>query len=195
MEITNKIAQPRILGSFDTTLRKVQQDKARKEASVPCGDCNQCCKCGYDIPLSDSEAERLEHTVSASGAKILAKSDDNRCHYFIDSRCSIYAQRPQHCKMFDCRLYALGGVWPDKLISDGFQPFALTTKSKDEKVRYLSVIMATQAALESNDSCSVEDAIIIGIDSAKGVSPEAEGMLHYLEQNPDEIQKTISDLK
>lgn len=195
MEIRNKISQPRILGSFDTTLRKVQQDKLKNEAAVPCGDCTQCCRCGYDIALTEEEAQRLEHAVLENGVKLLAKSSDNQCHYLVNNKCSIYHGRPHHCKMYDCRIYALGGVWSDKLVSDGFQPFALTTKSKEEKIRYLSVIIATQAILENDADYTVEDAIIDGIAQAKNYADEAVNMLHYLEQNSEEIQKTIDSIK
>lgn len=86
---------------------------------VPCGDCTGCCTSGYSIQLrrSDVAARALvpaELTVEAPGFApgdlTVAARDDGTCPMLRAGRCSIYAQRPQTCLDYDCRVFAAAGL-------------------------------------------------------------------------------------
>jgi hypothetical protein len=39
--------------------------------------------------------------------------DDGSCPFLVERRCSIYTDRPQTCRDYDCRIYAAAGLVPD----------------------------------------------------------------------------------
>lgn len=86
---------------------------------VPCGDCTGCCTSGYSIQLrrSDVAARALvpaelviEAPGFAPGDLTVAARDDGTCPMLRAGRCSIYAQRPQTCLDYDCRIFAAAGL-------------------------------------------------------------------------------------
>jgi hypothetical protein len=46
------------------------------------------------------------------GHKLLGYFENGHCPMFKGNRCSIYAQRPQTCRNYDCRLFAATGLAP-----------------------------------------------------------------------------------
>lgn len=86
---------------------------------VPCGECTGCCTSGYSIQLRqrDAAARALvpaELTVEAPGFApgdlTVAARADGTCPMLRAGRCSIYAQRPQTCLDYDCRVFAAAGL-------------------------------------------------------------------------------------
>lgn len=89
-------------------------------ASVPCGDCKACCRAGYFIPVRDQECS----TIAAIPARLLVRSPGapghggslisttrrGNCALLINGACSIYRQRPQACRDYDCRIFAAAGL-------------------------------------------------------------------------------------
>lgn len=100
----------------------------RKDAVVPCGDCQACCRAGYFIPVrKDDWAARkvipsklLVHLPmnDAHGTALLVTTRDGRCAVHQNGGCSIYPHRPQACREYDCRIFAAAGVTAGSLRVD-----------------------------------------------------------------------------
>lgn len=95
--------------------------RGERDADVPCGDCVGCCVSSYPIPLrpSDELARAEVPEQMLIGAAVPGKDwlmgfrEDGSCPFLCARSCSIYAQRPQTCRDYDCRIYAAAGVLPD----------------------------------------------------------------------------------
>lgn len=112
----------RYAGDFQSWLQDTLNAFSTGEgASVPCGDCKACCRAGYFIPVHRQEWS----TRAAIPARLLvtppAHSDDGNyqlisttrrghCALLKEGACSIYRERPQTCRDYDCRLFAASGV-------------------------------------------------------------------------------------
>ena len=86
---------------------------------VPCGDCVGCCVSAYYIPLRTGDRQALPHipqefviTVNGqpSGHTMMGYRADGSCPMLHDKLCSIYEQRPQTCRDYDCRIFAAAGI-------------------------------------------------------------------------------------
>jgi uncharacterized protein len=108
-------------GDFARWLRSYldAQTQAGPSNDVPCGDCNACCRASYFVPIRSEERETLARipparlTRSARSSEprwVLDQACAGECPMLIDGACSIYAQRPQTCRRFDCRVSAAAGV-------------------------------------------------------------------------------------
>ncbi len=113
------------------------------EADVPCAGCVGCCVSGYVIPLRPRDQVALEKVPDRNlqlrpgiGARILPR-EDGTCPMQQCGRCSIYADRPQTCRDYDCRIYVAAGLEPD-----GHRPVIL------ERVREWRFEFADEAARE-----------------------------------------------
>jgi Fe-S-cluster containining protein len=86
--------------------------------SVPCGDCVGCCTSSYSILLRPHDAALevvpVKFLSSVPGmAYPHAKMNpltNGHCPMFQEGRCAIYAQRPQTCLDYDCRVFAAAGM-------------------------------------------------------------------------------------
>jgi uncharacterized protein len=95
-------------------------------SDVPCGDCVGCCVSSYFIPVRPSDlgaiaripAELLVRSPGApSGHAMMGYLADGKCPMLSAGQCSIYADRPQTCRDYDCRIFAAAGIdagGPDK---------------------------------------------------------------------------------
>lgn len=87
---------------------------------VPCGTCRACCRSGYFIPVRAAEhstmavvpSRVLMPSLSASqtGDRLIAITPKGDCALFVRGNCSIYSNRPQACRDYDCRLFAATGL-------------------------------------------------------------------------------------
>jgi uncharacterized protein len=109
-------------GPFDqwlTVMRAVL--RGARDAEVPCGDCVGCCVSAYPIPLRPADRVALDMVpaqhlrLSADGSKLarMGFRDDGSCPMLCAGKCSIYSDRPQTCRDYDCRIYAAAGLLPD----------------------------------------------------------------------------------
>jgi Fe-S-cluster containining protein len=91
------------------------------DADVPCGNCVGCCVSSYPIllRLRDKLArdqvpqERLIGPARCGERWLMGYRDDGSCPFLLEHRCSIYTDRPQTCRDYDCRIYAAAGIMPD----------------------------------------------------------------------------------
>jgi Fe-S-cluster containining protein len=88
-------------------------------ADVPCGDCVGCCVSSYYIPIRRDDAgalariplDALVRTPGATGGHaVMGYRADGTCHMLESNKCSIYADRPQTCRDYDCRIFAAAGI-------------------------------------------------------------------------------------
>lgn len=77
------------------------------EANPPCGDCNACCRSGFDISFTPHFDEGREY-LFVNGT--LPKDSDGVCAHLIDDKCIVYDDRPAVCRRYDCRSLAFGQV-------------------------------------------------------------------------------------
>jgi hypothetical protein len=107
-------------GDFSVWLRQTRQGlRSDADAEVACGDCVGCCSSAYFIPVGPHETRALERIpaalrVAAPGAPpgqmLLGYDARGHCPMLTAGRCSIYAQRPQTCRSYDCRVFAAAGI-------------------------------------------------------------------------------------
>ena len=86
---------------------------------VPCGDCTGCCTSSYSIELRPTDTAALERVPtqslfrsrgSVAGNWTVRPNTDGTCPMLSCGKCSIYAQRPQTCLDYDCRVFAAAGI-------------------------------------------------------------------------------------
>lgn len=86
---------------------------------VPCGDCVGCCVSSYYIPLRPADRgarARVPATALASapdqpaGQLMIGYGPTGECPMLESGRCTIYADRPQTCRDYDCRIFAAAGI-------------------------------------------------------------------------------------
>jgi len=88
-------------------------------SEVPCGDCTGCCISGYSIQLRPRD-ERALARIPASllvraagfppGHLTMPPRSDGVCQMLNAGKCTIYADRPQTCLDYDCRIFAAAGL-------------------------------------------------------------------------------------
>jgi Fe-S-cluster containining protein len=90
-------------------------------ADVPCGDCTACCTASMYVHVRPDETgpraaipPHLLTTVPRlpEGHRVMGWDAHGHCPMLKSNSCSIYADRPQTCRDFDCRVFAATGVEP-----------------------------------------------------------------------------------
>ncbi|MBS0420579.1 MAG: YkgJ family cysteine cluster protein [Proteobacteria bacterium] len=88
-------------------------------SDVPCGECRGCCISGYSVQIRphDEQARALipaKLLVSAPGFArnelTMAARPDGTCPMLHNNECTIYRNRPQTCRDYDCRVFAAAGL-------------------------------------------------------------------------------------
>ncbi len=107
-------------GDFSTWLRNTQSALAAKgNADVPCGSCTACCTSSYFIQIGPEESQALSRIPKEllfpapglpEGNVLLGFDESGRCPMLLDNKCSIYEQRPQTCRSYDCRVFPAAGI-------------------------------------------------------------------------------------
>ncbi len=90
-----------------------------KDADVPCGSCTACCTSSQFIHIAPDETATLRRIPKALlfpaprlpvGHVVMGFTERGHCPMFVDSACSIYDDRPQTCRTYDCRIFTATGV-------------------------------------------------------------------------------------
>lgn len=107
-------------GRFSFWLRGIREAQvAGTGADVPCGECNACCRSSYFIHVGPEETETLDRIPGEllfpapglpEGHVLLGFDENGHCPMLVDDRCSIYDDRPQTCRNFDCRIFPATGL-------------------------------------------------------------------------------------
>lgn len=92
-------------------------------SDVPCGECTACCCAAQFIEVGPDETATLAAIPRSLlfpgpgapvGTLVMGYDELGRCPMFLDGACSIYAQRPRACRVYDCRVFAASEVYPDE---------------------------------------------------------------------------------
>ena len=74
------------------------------------------------IPIKPEETKTIQRIPRAllfpapglpKGHVLLGYDDQGRCPMLVDNECSIYEDRPQTCRDYDCRVFAATGITVD----------------------------------------------------------------------------------
>lgn len=111
-------------GDFSAWLRDTEAALAEKrEADVPCGPCNACCRTFHYVHVRPEDRRALRHLPRAflspapdlpPGNLVLGFDESGRCPMLVEGRCTIYADRPRACRTYDCRIYPAAGIEADR---------------------------------------------------------------------------------
>lgn len=91
-------------------------------ADVPCGACRGCCRSSMFIHIKPEETRTIQRIPRAllfpapglpKGHLLLGYRDNGECPMFLNNQCSIYEDRPQTCRDYDCRVFAATGISVD----------------------------------------------------------------------------------
>jgi hypothetical protein len=88
------------IGAYDWLMQFGKSFKLNSGVSVPCGDCNACCRAGYAVRTNDG--------------KLYLPQADGSCSKLKCGLCSVYEDRPQTCVYYDCRTHFFSGVNPEQ---------------------------------------------------------------------------------
>ena len=77
---------------------------------------------------------------------------DGRCPMLRDGACSIYADRPATCRIYDCRVFAATGVTPDRVeIASRVNRWAFSFPSQEDREEFRAVQAAARFLEENAD--------------------------------------------
>jgi hypothetical protein len=163
---------------------------ARKiEAHPPCGGCTACCRAGYDVTLTPEEAGRFPHILDDDGTPMLRKQPDGMtCEMLIGGQCSIYADRPLTCRVYDCRIFALSGIFPERLFQTDYVPFRVMHESREDKICEMACRIS--AIQESSKANGAEEIALKAIVHALDFREVAAHIVDQIEESP-ELQASI----
>lgn len=108
-------------GDFSDWLRDMRAALASDGGmDVACGDCRGCCVSSYYIKVRPHEAGALARIGEANleaeplrdGSRLMGFRENGHCHMLVAGNCSIYEDRPETCRAYDCRVYAAAGMSP-----------------------------------------------------------------------------------
>jgi hypothetical protein len=115
-------------GPFSAWLRAMRAALAGSSGmDVACGDCVGCCTSSYFIKVRAHEtgaierigADNLRPVPGSSNGNLLMGFDaQGHCFMFANGGCSIYQDRPETCRTYDCRVFTAAGMnaGPDKSV-------------------------------------------------------------------------------
>lgn len=133
-------------------------------AEVPCGDCRGCCISSYFIPLrpQDAAAAALvpeEFLVNAPGLApghtMMGYLPDGSCPMLAAGNCSIYRQRPQTCRDYDCRIFAAAGIEAGSgksVINQRIREWRFSYPTQQDRQAH-GAVLAAAAFIQEKKSC------------------------------------------
>lgn len=107
-------------GNFSSWLRDMRAALAsRGGMDVACGDCRGCCTSSYYVKVRANEATALARIGAENlepgppgdpGSRLLGFQSSGHCRMLVNRECSIYQDRPETCRSYDCRVFAAAGM-------------------------------------------------------------------------------------
>ena len=112
-------------GKFSEWLRGTEAalGSGKGGADVPCDTCRGCCRSSMFIHIAPEETGTIERIPRSllfpasglpKGHVLMGYNDRGHCPMLVDNECSIYEDRPQTCRDYDCRVFAATGVAVDE---------------------------------------------------------------------------------
>ena len=119
-------AAPLPAGNFSEWLRDMRVAlSSRGGMDVACGDCRGCCVSSYYVKIRAGETAAMARIGAANlepgppgdpDARLMGYQANGHCLMLRDGNCSIYSDRPETCRSYDCRVFTAAGMnaGPDK---------------------------------------------------------------------------------
>jgi len=111
--------EPLQAGDFSPWLRAMRRALGGGPGmEVACGDCVGCCTSSYYIKVRPHETRALaaidpEFLTDAPGpapARLMGYLENGHCPMYSAGGCSIYQDRPETCRTYDCRVFTAAGM-------------------------------------------------------------------------------------
>lgn len=150
----NAVSQPSptrlAAGSFGTWLAQTRAAlRGEGGVDVACGDCVGCCVSSYPIPLRATDSRAIAEVPleffarTPSGQAVMLARSDGTCPMFNGGQCSIYADRPQTCRDYDCRVFSAAGIEAGgidrEVINRRVREWEFSYASDDDRVAHAAV--------------------------------------------------------
>ncbi len=90
-----------------------------KASDVPCETCTACCRSSIFVHIRPDETQALSRIPRnllfpapglPKGHVLMGYNDRGHCPMLINNKCSIYEDRPQTCREYDCRIFSATGI-------------------------------------------------------------------------------------
>jgi uncharacterized protein len=158
-EISTRIAA----GAFGEWLAQTRASlRGEAGADVPCGDCVGCCTSSYPVPIRPQDTLAVA-TIPArflatahNGQTMMVAPSDGTCPMLSAGKCSIYAQRPQTCRDYDCRVFAAAGIAAGgenrSVINRRVREWQFTYSTEEDQAAHAAVRSAAAFIQEKRDS-------------------------------------------
>src|SRR5688572_25485326 len=102
-------------GAFGHWLSQARESlRGNAGMDVPCGDCTGCCTSSYSVQLRPEDQRALARIPPSllvrapgfpPGHMTMPCRSDGTCPMLTADRCTVYADRPQTCLDYDCRIF------------------------------------------------------------------------------------------
>lgn len=160
----NESASAMPAGDFSSWLHSTEASlrSGNSGAEVPCGVCRGCCRSSMFIHIKPEETQTIRRIPRAllvpapgrpKGQVLMGYNDKGQCPMLIDNQCSIYEDRPQTCRDYDCRIFTATGISVDQQaqheIAQRVQEWAFNFESEGSREED-RVLKEAAAFLEKN---------------------------------------------
>ena len=117
--MSEPVIEPIPAGDFSGWLRAMRRTLAGGPGmDVACGDCTGCCTSSYFIKVRPHETRALaaidpKFLTDAPGpapARLMGYLENGHCPMYSGRGCSIYPDRPETCRTYDCRVFTAAGM-------------------------------------------------------------------------------------
>lgn len=153
-------------GDFSSWLRTTRTTLAEQgSADVPCGECIGCCTSSYFIHIGPGESQALRRIPKKlrfpapglpKGHVVLGYDANGRCPMLADGKCSIYEDRPQTCRSYDCRVFPAAGIEAGddgkELINQRVRRWRFSYPTEGDREEHLAV-QAAATYLQEHAGC------------------------------------------
>ncbi len=152
-------------GDFSSWMSGMQSALRSEQASdVPCKGCTACCTSSQFVHIGPDEIETLARIPSEllfpapgwpAGHVVMGYDENGRCPMLADGRCSIYEDRPQTCRTYDCRVFPAAGLDPGDdgkpLIAERVRRWRFTFPTAVDRDQHAAVRSASAFLRENRD--------------------------------------------
>jgi len=153
-------------GNFSAWLRETEASvrSGKGGADVPCGSCRGCCRSSMFVHIGPEETQTMRRIPRAllfpapglpKGHVLMGYNDQGECPMLVEAECSIYDDRPQTCRDYDCRVFAATGVAVDEAaqpeIARRVREWVFTFENKESRGEHEIVKQAAEFLDKNRD--------------------------------------------
>jgi len=152
------------VGNFSAWLNQIRHViNSSDSMEVPCGDCRACCTSSYFIHIKPNETETISQIPEEllfvapglpKGHVLLGYDKNGHCPMFVNNGCSIYENRPQTCRDYDCRILSATGLTEGEerpLISEQAARWEFDLSSKKEQDEITALKSVAKFLIENKE--------------------------------------------